>query len=50
VTRRTVRTGIIGVGRIEVLDGVAVGERVVLDPPATLADGRRVRATTAATP
>jgi RND family efflux transporter MFP subunit len=30
-------------GRVEVLSGLSAGDRVVLDPPATLTDGQKVR-------
>ena len=43
--------GVLGLGaivdvdldRVRILEGVAAGEKVVLDPPATLADGAKVR-------
>ncbi|HUF46960.1 MAG TPA: efflux RND transporter periplasmic adaptor subunit [Vicinamibacterales bacterium] len=41
---RTVRVGDAQGDRIEMLAGVSAGERVVLDPPATLRDGSRVTA------
>jgi RND family efflux transporter MFP subunit len=41
--RRTVRAGIAGADRIEIVSGLAAGETVVLDPPAGLGDGDRVR-------
>ncbi|MBI3453191.1 MAG: efflux RND transporter periplasmic adaptor subunit [Rhodospirillales bacterium] len=45
---RAVRTGIAGRGAVQILDGLAAGERVIIDPPAGLADGQRVRANEAA--
>jgi RND family efflux transporter MFP subunit len=43
VERRAVALGGESAGRREVLSGLRPGERVVLDPPAELADGVRVR-------
>jgi RND family efflux transporter MFP subunit len=43
VERRAVAVGGAAGGDVEVLSGVRAGERVVLDPPADLADGSRVR-------
>lgn len=43
VRRVTVRLGVQGPLRVEVLSGLEPGMRVVADPPATLADGARVR-------
>ena len=40
---RVVSLGASQNGRVEVLAGVAAGDRVVVDPPATLADGQKVR-------
>lgn len=40
---RVVSTGREHEGRVEVLAGLTAGERVVIDPPAALADGRQVR-------
>lgn len=42
-TRRTVRIGIAGANRIEIRAGLEPGEQVILNPPAGLRDGRRVR-------
>lgn len=41
--RRTVRTGISGTLRTEILDGLSADEQVIALPPAGLADGARVR-------
>ena len=43
VVRRAVVMGVIGQGVVEIRDGLAEGETVVLDPPAALADGSLVR-------
>ena len=43
VERRKVRTGIIGADKVEVVSGLAEGDRVVVDPPAGLEDWDRVR-------
>ena len=43
VAQRELQTGIALGNDRQVLSGVAAGETVVLDPPATLADGARVR-------
>lgn len=43
VERRTVELGVQGPRAVEVLRGLARGEAVVLDPPATLTDGQAVR-------
>jgi len=43
VVRRAVVMGVVGQGVVEIRDGVAEGETVVLDPPASLADGSPVR-------
>ena len=45
--RRTVTTGAIEGERIQVLSGLAAGERVVVEGPSELADGERVRVETA---
>jgi hypothetical protein len=42
VERRAVRTGGTDGDRLEVLAGVAAGERVVVSPPPALADGVRI--------
>jgi RND family efflux transporter MFP subunit len=44
VERRAVSVGGTTADGVEVLSGLRAGERVVLDPPAELADGTRVRA------
>ncbi len=41
--RRAVETGVIGDLTVEVRSGVAPGERVIVGPPATLADGTAVQ-------
>lgn len=41
--RRAVRTGIAGTERIEILSGLAAGDRVIVNPPEGLEDGDRVR-------
>lgn len=41
--KRTVRTGITGTDRIEILSGLAAGDSVVVNPPEGLSDGDRVR-------
>lgn len=43
VERRTVEVGVQGPRAVEVVRGLARGEAVVLDPPATLANGQAVR-------
>lgn len=43
VGRRTVRTGIVGQEYVEIVSGIAEGERVVVDPPEDLEDRDRVR-------
>lgn len=43
ITARTVKTGAVGKRMTEILGGLAPGERVVVDPPAHLRDGMRVR-------
>jgi hypothetical protein len=43
VRRRAVKTVDVDLDRVRILEGVAAGEKVVLDPPATLADGAKVR-------
>lgn len=43
VERRAVETGVEGARAVEILRGLARGEAVVLDPPATLASGQAVR-------
>ncbi|MCI3134668.1 efflux RND transporter periplasmic adaptor subunit [Phenylobacterium aquaticum] len=40
--RRAVQLGVQGVDRTEVTQGLAVGETVILDPPADLKDGARI--------
>jgi len=42
VERRAVRLGGTDGDRVEVLAGLQAGDRVVLSPPATLADGSKV--------
>lgn len=42
-TRRAVRSGITGADRVEILSGLARGDRVVVNPPEGLAEGDRVR-------
>ena len=44
VHSRTVRTGITGNDDVEILSGLRAGETVVMTPPATLAENRRVKA------
>ena len=41
--RRAVRTGGVDGDRLEIVGGLRAGERVVLSPPDTLADGDRVQ-------
>ncbi len=43
VRRRPVTIGVRGAQRVEILEGIAVGERVVLDPAPSLVDGGPVR-------
>lgn len=43
VRLRSVRVGARRGGRVEIESGLAAGDRIVLDPPAGLADGERVR-------
>jgi RND family efflux transporter MFP subunit len=43
VERRAVKTGAEDGGQIEIASGVSPGERIVVDGPATLADGARVK-------
>jgi RND family efflux transporter MFP subunit len=43
VERRAVRTGLEQGETIEVLSGISTGEQVVVNPPATLKDGDRIR-------
>lgn len=43
VAARRVRIGVQGPRAVEIRDGLAAGERVVLDPPARLGEGGRVR-------
>jgi HlyD family secretion protein len=43
VERRAVRTGLEQGDLVEVLSGVSAGEQVVINPPATLKDGDRIR-------
>lgn len=43
VERRAIKTGIADADQVEVLSGITVGERVVIDGPATLKDGDRIR-------
>lgn len=45
VQRREVTLGLRGLARSEVLDGLKVGDRVLADPTASLAEGSRVRFT-----
>jgi RND family efflux transporter MFP subunit len=40
---RLVRTGAVSDGRFEVLSGLRAGDRVILDPPATLRDGQPLK-------
>ncbi|MEQ1438751.1 efflux RND transporter periplasmic adaptor subunit [Fontimonas sp. SYSU GA230001] len=46
--RRTVRAGVVGPQRSEILDGLNGDEWLVLSPPEDLADGRRIRTRQAA--
>lgn len=41
--KRQVRTGISDEMRVEILDGVSSGDRVILNPPEKLEDGSLVR-------
>ncbi len=43
--KRRLKLGLIAAESAEVLDGLRPGDRVILDPPATLAPGTKVRAT-----
>lgn len=43
VRRRAVKTADVDLDRVRILEGVAAGETVVLDPPTTPADGAKVR-------
>ena len=43
VERRAVRVGAEDGGRVEIVSGISAGERIVVDGPATLADGARVK-------
>ena len=43
VERRAVRTGLEQGDVVEVLSGISAGEQVVINPPATLKDGDRIR-------
>lgn len=43
VERRAVGTGIVGTERVEIVSGLGEADRVVVDPPAALEDGDRVR-------
>jgi len=47
-TRRAVKLGLKGDGRVEVLDGVAPGDRLISASQATVGSGQRVRAVAAA--
>jgi len=47
-TRRAVKLGLKGDGRVEVLDGVAPGDRLISASQATVRSGQRVRAVAAA--
>lgn len=40
--RRTIQLGVQGADKTEIATGLAVGERVILDPPADLKDGARI--------
>jgi RND family efflux transporter MFP subunit len=42
--RRDIVRGAVGDERVEIREGVAAGERVIVDPPERLRDGQRVRA------
>jgi RND family efflux transporter MFP subunit len=43
VERRTIVRGAAGDEAVEIVEGVAAGETVVVDPPDSLRDGRRIR-------
>jgi RND family efflux transporter MFP subunit len=43
VTRKAVKTGVASGARVEILSGLSGSEQVVVDPPATLKEGQRVR-------
>ena len=43
VERRAVRVGAEEGGRVEIVSGISAGERIVVDGPATLEDGARVK-------
>jgi RND family efflux transporter MFP subunit len=47
--RRAVKTADVDLDRVRILEGVAAGDRVILNPPTTLADGMSVRVRTAGT-
>jgi len=50
VRRRTIKAGIVGTNKVEVLDGLRDGELVVTDPPAGLKDGDFVSVRTPSAP
>jgi hypothetical protein len=43
VERRAVKAGLEDSGQVEIASGLSVGERVVVEGPATLTDGSRVK-------
>ena len=43
VERRAVKTGLDDAGQVEIASGLSAGERVVVEGPATLTDGARVK-------
>jgi RND family efflux transporter MFP subunit len=43
VERRAVKVGLDDGGQVEITSGLSPGDKVVVDPPATLADGTRVK-------
>ncbi len=43
VERRAVKTGLDDAGQVEIASGLSAGERVVVEGPATLSDGARVK-------
>lgn len=45
--RRAVKTADVDLDRVRILEGVAAGDRVIFNPPTTLADGMSVRVRTA---